>query len=152
MSTPATTVQEVYTAAARLAKQYPKHADGRTRARSSFVKTQLLKSFSNLTAAAASTYAEAVTHKPRPTLAEVVTTGGMWEHPVKILHALCPDGKRRTVRLNQAPDTYFSWSGRATINGKTVTGFTTLTEDSREEGAPQDYQFTPNIKPATATE
>jgi hypothetical protein len=41
-----------------------------------------------------------------------------WRNPVSC-RAICPDGKTRRVRLNQAPDTFFSWSGRVTIGGKT---------------------------------
>jgi len=69
------------------------------------------------------------------TKAEVVTGYGEWQHPVAIRKALCPDGVRRTIRLNQQADTYFSWPGRTTIKGRSVRGFVTTEND--------DYTFTP---------
>ena len=66
----------------------------------------------------------------------VVRGYGGWQHPVAIRGALCPDGRRRTVRLNQDADTYFSWPGRTTtIGGRSVRGFV-MTEDD-------DWKFTP---------
>lgn len=53
-----------------------------------------------------------------------ITNGNMWRHPYAA-KAKCPDGVIRTVRLNQQADTYFSWPGRCTIKGKTLTGFVT---------------------------
>lgn len=50
---------------------------------------------------------------------------GAWQHPWYVLNCLCEDGKRRTIRLNQAADTFFSWPGRASIGGKTVRGYVT---------------------------
>ena len=58
-------------------------------------------------------------------LGEMVTTGAPWHHPYKAVNVRCFDGKRRTVRLNQQADTFFSWPGRCTINGKTVRGYVT---------------------------
>jgi len=46
-----------------------------------------------------------------------------WSHPWYVRGVICADGKRRTVRLNEAPDTYFSYPGRASIGGRTVRGF-----------------------------
>ena len=43
--------------------------------------------------------------------------------------ALCEDGKRRVIRLNQSPDTFFSHPGRASFFGKTLTGFCTSDAD-----------------------
>ncbi len=57
--------------------------------------------------------------------AEWVNNGNAWQHPHKVKGALCEDGVRRTVRLNQQADTYGSWPGRTTIRGKTVRGFVT---------------------------
>ena len=51
-----------------------------------------------------------------------IDNGNIWGHP-HAARALCEDGKIRKVRLNQSPDTAFSWSGRASIKGKTVRGF-----------------------------
>jgi hypothetical protein len=48
---------------------------------------------------------------------------GFWQHAWYVRDALCEDGRRRTVRLNQQADTYFSWAGRTTIGGKSVRGF-----------------------------
>ena len=60
-----------------------------------------------------------------------ITNGNAWGHP-HAAYALCFDGKVRKVRLNQAPDTWFSWSGRATINGVTVRGYITGTDHGIE--------------------
>lgn len=74
-------------------------------------------------------------------VAKFVDNGNHWHHPHKAVDVLCADGKRRTVRLNQCADTLFSWPGRCTINGKTVTGFiTTFTTENGET----DMQFTAN--------
>lgn len=51
-----------------------------------------------------------------------------WYHPTKAINVLCEDGKRRVVRLNQQADTWFSWSGRCTIYGKTQRGYVTSIE------------------------
>ena len=59
-----------------------------------------------------------------------------YDHPAQVRHALCPDGVRRTVRLNQQADTYFSWPGRTTIKGRSVRGFVSTTQDD-------DATFTP---------
>lgn len=52
---------------------------------------------------------------------------GYWHHPMVIRNVLCEDGIRRTVRLNQDADTYFSWSGRTSFGKVTVRG--TVTHD-----------------------
>lgn len=46
-------------------------------------------------------------------------------HPDTCIRCLCPDGKRRTVRLGIDADTAFSWPGRCSIGGKTVRGYVT---------------------------
>ena len=51
-----------------------------------------------------------------------------WGHPDTCAHALCDDGIRRTIRLREAADTYFSWGGRTSIGGKTVRGFVSVCE------------------------
>lgn len=51
-----------------------------------------------------------------------ITNGNIWGHP-HAARAICEDGKVRKVRLNVSPDSTFSWSGRASIKGKTVRGF-----------------------------
>lgn len=51
----------------------------------------------------------------------MVTNGNMWGHPHRAL-ARMPNGKIGSVRLNQEADTYFGWSGRASVNGRTVRG------------------------------
>ena len=60
-----------------------------------------------------------------------ITNGNAWGHP-NAAYALCFDGKVRKVRLNQAADTWFSWSGRAAINGVTVRGYITGTDNGLE--------------------
>jgi hypothetical protein len=64
-----------------------------------------------------------------------------WRHPQVVRGALCPDGKRRSVTLGQAADTYFSWPGRASINGRTVSGFVTTGASGCYA---EDTHFTPN--------
>lgn len=63
------------------------------------------------------------------TQAQWITNGNAWGHPHKVKDALCFDGKRRTVRLNQQADSAFSWSGRCNIKGKTVCGYVTGTDN-----------------------
>lgn len=48
-------------------------------------------------------------------------SNNIWGHP-HAATAICEDGKVRKVRLNQSPDTYFSWTGRTSLKGKTVRG------------------------------
>lgn len=57
-------------------------------------------------------------------LTRFVTNGNPWGHP-HAADALCPDGRVRRVRLNEAPSTVFSWParGRARAGGRTVRGF-----------------------------
>ncbi len=55
-----------------------------------------------------------------------------WRNPV-IAKAEFPDGKIRTVRLNQSADSYFSWPGRTSWKRFTVTCFVT-NEDGRIMG------------------
>lgn len=57
------------------------------------------------------------------TQAKWITNGNMWGHPHAVKGALCFDGRRRTVRLNVQPDSFFSWSGRTKIKGKSVRGY-----------------------------
>lgn len=52
-----------------------------------------------------------------------------WKHPYKAI-ARCEDGTVRTVRLNQEADTWFSWPGRTTIQGKSIRGY--VTQDGAE--------------------
>ena len=51
-----------------------------------------------------------------------IDNGNIWGHP-HAAKAVCADGIVRKVRLNQSPDTFFSWSGRVTIKKLTVTGY-----------------------------
>ena len=67
--------------------------------------------------------------------AEWITSGEPWFHPYKVKNCLCFDGKRRTIRLNLQPSTYFSWDGRTSIKGKTVKGFVCSIEDG------EDFEF-----------
>ena len=70
--------------------------------------------------------------------AEFITSGAPWFHPYKVKNCLCFDGKRRTVRLKLQASTYFSWNGRATINGKTMKGYVRAIETDGDE---YDYEF-----------
>jgi hypothetical protein len=61
---------------------------------------------------------------------------------------LCPDGRRRMVRVG-VPDSFFSAPGRVQVKGKTVSGFVTSVGDARADGR-YDYQFIPTGKNAGA--
>ena len=52
-----------------------------------------------------------------------ITNGNHWQHPYKARARLEGDGRILTIRLNQAPDTAFSWGGRTTVGKKSVRGF-----------------------------
>ena len=73
--------------------------------------------------------------------AEWVTSGAPWFHPYKVKNCLCFDGKRRTVRLKLQASTYFSWDGRATINGKTMRGFVCAIDSRKADDGVFDYEF-----------
>ena len=70
-------------------------------------------------------------------MGKFITNGNPWNHPYKAANVLCGDGKRRTVRLNQEADSWFSWPGRCTIKGKTIRGYVTGYENNGE----RDLQF-----------
>ncbi len=77
----------------------------------------------------------------------VCLTGyGEWQHPLA-MKARCEDGVIRTVRLNESADTYFSWGGRVTIKGKTITGYVSQANEDDEDGEPIQ-EFHPNKFPA----
>ena len=58
--------------------------------------------------------------------------GNPWNHAMLAL-AEFPDGKIRTVRLNESADGFFSWSGRTSYKKFTVKCFVTC-EDGRLKG------------------
>jgi len=58
-----------------------------------------------------------------------------------VRQALCPDGKRRYVRITGQPDTAFSVPGQVKIDKVTVTGFVTI--DSNADGR-EDHLFFAN--------
>jgi hypothetical protein len=60
-----------------------------------------------------------------------ITNGNAWGHP-HAAFALCFDGKVRKVRLNQQADSFFSWPGRVTIKGVTVSGYVTGADNGLE--------------------
>ena len=83
-------------------------------------------------------------------LGQYVDNGNPWHHPHKAINVLCFDGKRRTVRLNLQADSFFSWPGRASIKGKTVSGYITGYETKDGEAdlffcrkQSGDYKFIP---------
>lgn len=78
----------------------------------------------------------------RRLVARMVNRSGRYAafgHPDTCIRCLCPDGKRRTVRLGLDADTAFSWPGRCSIGGKTVRGFVTGCELMGQE----DRRFVP---------
>ena len=58
-----------------------------------------------------------------------IVTYGMWQIPYKAVNVLCPDGKRRTCKLANSPDTYYSIRASVSYRGKTVSGYVTSTND-----------------------
>lgn len=68
-------------------------------------------------------------------VATIITGYGAWHHPIAVENALCQDGKRRKVRLNQDGQT-----GRCTIGKKTLKGFISYV-GSPSCGDIEDYQF-----------
>ena len=60
-----------------------------------------------------------------------ITNGNAWGHP-HAAYAICFDGKVRKVRLNQQSDSWSSWPGMVTINGVTVRGLITGTDNGLE--------------------
>jgi len=73
-------------------------------------------------------------------IATAVTSPDMWKQVIAYENVLCPDGKRRKVRVNQAPDTFFSHGGRISAYGKTLSGFVSCLERFDHE---RDMVFTP---------
>ena len=67
---------------------------------------------------------------------------GPWQIPTHATKALCPDGRRRYVRLTTVcPDSFFSHPGQIKYQGKTVSGFITGIET---DGQP-DLAFRPYL-------
>lgn len=64
--------------------------------------------------------------------ATIIRGYGFWQHPVAVEKALCPDGKRRKVILNQDGQT-----GRCKINGVSSKGFIAYAGDESDI----DYKF-----------
>ena len=73
---------------------------------------------------------------PAPIVATIVRGSGFWQHPIAVKNALCEDGRRRAVRLNQDGET-----GRCTVGKKTLKGFITYVPDSYETVGQYDYKF-----------
>ena len=69
-----------------------------------------------------------------------IVTYGFWQIPVRVTHCLCPDGKRRNVKLTATPDTFFSIPAKVSYRGTSVTGHVYV---SSEPGEPVDYSFSP---------
>lgn len=68
-------------------------------------------------------------------VATIVKGFGMWQHPIAVKNALCGDGKRRKVRLNQDGQT-----GRCTVGKTTLKGFISYV-GSASCGDVEDYEF-----------
>lgn len=67
---------------------------------------------------------------------------GMWQIPYKASGVICPDGKRRTVRLSDEADTFWTMPARLSYKGTTVSGFVTAVDDIFDCG----QQFIPTGK------
>lgn len=65
---------------------------------------------------------------------------GPWDINVKASGVLCPDGKRRTVRLAIEADTAWSIPASVQYKGKTVAGFISSVSST---DASQGWQFIP---------
>lgn len=57
--------------------------------------------------------------------------GSLWRHAVYAL-AEFPDGKIRSVRLNQQADSFFSWPGRTSYKKHTVTCWVEVSDDGKD--------------------
>ncbi len=69
-----------------------------------------------------------------------------WHHPWFVLNCLCPDGKRRTIRLGQDADTAFTWPGRTSYQGKTRRGYIAqppLDHPDHDSGEVMFYPYIP---------
>ena len=64
--------------------------------------------------------------------ATIIRGYGNWQHPIAVEKALCPDGKRRKVILNQDGET-----GRCKINGVSTKGFMSIAGTNEDI----DYKF-----------
>lgn len=67
-------------------------------------------------------------------------TYGPWQIAYRARSVLCPDGKRRSVKITGQADTYFSMPASVIYKGRTVTGFIMGIDGS----SAHDLQFIPN--------
>lgn len=76
--------------------------------------------------------------KPAVIVATIITGYGEWKHPIAVKDALCEDGVRRKIRLNQDGHT-----GRTSIKGKSLRGFVSYIVPPSEYVGNEvtDYQF-----------
>ena len=72
-----------------------------------------------------------------------VTNGNPWGHPYAAKAYGPGGGGIITVRLNQSADTFFTWPGRASVNGKTVRGFVFSRDDGELEFYPSKAKANP---------
>ena len=71
-----------------------------------------------------------------------IHTFGMWDIPYKATGVMCPDGKRRTVKLHHSPDSAWTIPARLSYKGTTVTGF--IMHRGMDTDEKPDYHFIPN--------
>lgn len=71
---------------------------------------------------------------------EEMIVHGLWKIPTKVKNCLCPDGKRRTVKITGQATTYFSIPASVKYKGKSISGFITGRETEKLE---KDFEFIP---------
>lgn len=71
---------------------------------------------------------------------------GPWDIPYKATGVMCPDGKRRTVRLHHTADTFYTIPARLSYKGTTVTGAIMHRGSDCDER--EDLEFIPGGKNA----
>lgn len=62
-----------------------------------------------------------------------LTTYGMWRCYSRAVNTLCPDEKRRTITLDDEPDTFFSIPGHVSYGKSTVKGVVFSPFDNKED-------------------
>lgn len=71
---------------------------------------------------------------------------GPWQIPYKATGVMCPDGKRRTVKLHHTPDSFWTIPARVSYKGTTVSG--AVMHQGNDTDEVQDLKFMPTGKNA----
>lgn len=74
---------------------------------------------------------------------------GPWQIPIRCEHALCPDGRRRNVKITREADTFWTLPAKVTYRGTSVSGWImTRTDEHGCSLDTVDYVFVPGGKHA----